>query len=154
MATHSSVLAWRIPGTGEPAGLPSMESQSRTHLKRLSSSSSSNKVPSKSEILWLALDPVIESWELLISTACRKLGVSRIITWALAVRELLSVVFCVHKNRKRKKSDSTRFSKIVSTHSSHTHTHTHTHTITWFSSPSVSFFSICEQFMEFHLTSY
>ena len=24
MATHSSVLAWRIPGTGEPAGLPSM----------------------------------------------------------------------------------------------------------------------------------
>ena len=25
MATHSSVLAWRIPGTGEPGGLPSME---------------------------------------------------------------------------------------------------------------------------------
>ena len=24
-ATHSSVLAWRIPGTGEPGGLPSME---------------------------------------------------------------------------------------------------------------------------------
>ena len=22
MATHSSVLAWRIPGTGEPGGLP------------------------------------------------------------------------------------------------------------------------------------
>ena len=26
MATHSSVLAWRIPGTGEPDGLPSMRS--------------------------------------------------------------------------------------------------------------------------------
>ena len=26
MATHSSVLAWRIPGTGESGGLPSMES--------------------------------------------------------------------------------------------------------------------------------
>ena len=26
MATHSSILAWRIPGTGEPGGLPSMES--------------------------------------------------------------------------------------------------------------------------------
>ena len=25
MATHSSVLAWRIPGTGEPGGLLSME---------------------------------------------------------------------------------------------------------------------------------
>ena len=24
MATHSSVLAWRIPETGEPGGLPSM----------------------------------------------------------------------------------------------------------------------------------
>ena len=38
MATHSSVLAWRIPGTGEPGGLPSMGSQSWTQLKRLSSS--------------------------------------------------------------------------------------------------------------------
>ena len=28
MATHSSVLAWRIPGTGEPGGLPSMGSHS------------------------------------------------------------------------------------------------------------------------------
>ena len=25
MATHSSILAWRIPGTEEPGGLPSME---------------------------------------------------------------------------------------------------------------------------------
>ena len=24
MATHSSILAWRIPGTGEPVGLPSV----------------------------------------------------------------------------------------------------------------------------------
>ena len=39
MATHSSVLAWRIPETGEPGGLPSMGSQSQTRLKRLSSSS-------------------------------------------------------------------------------------------------------------------
>ena len=30
MATHSSVLVWRIPGTGEPGGLPSMGSQSDT----------------------------------------------------------------------------------------------------------------------------
>ena len=40
MATHSSVLAWRIPGTGEPGGLPSMGLHSQTQLKRLSSSSS------------------------------------------------------------------------------------------------------------------
>ena len=42
MATHSSVLTWRIPGTREPGGLPSMALQSRTRLKRLSSSSSSS----------------------------------------------------------------------------------------------------------------
>ena len=31
MATHSSVLAWRIPGTGEPGGLPSVESHRVRH---------------------------------------------------------------------------------------------------------------------------
>ena len=31
MATHSSILAWRIPGMGEPGGLPSMGSQRVRH---------------------------------------------------------------------------------------------------------------------------
>ena len=31
MATHSSVLAWRIPGMGEPGGLPSMGSHRGGH---------------------------------------------------------------------------------------------------------------------------
>ena len=31
MATHSGVLAWRIPGTGDPGGLPSMESHRVRH---------------------------------------------------------------------------------------------------------------------------
>ena len=45
MAPHSSALAWRIPGTGEPGGLPAMGSQqSRTRLKRLSSSSRASLV--------------------------------------------------------------------------------------------------------------
>ena len=49
MATHSSVLAWRIPGTGEPwwAAVYGV-AQSRTQLKRLSSSSSSCSVVSDS----------------------------------------------------------------------------------------------------------
>ena len=46
MATHSSVLAWRISGTGEPGGLPSYGvAQSRTQLKRLSSSSTGEEDP-------------------------------------------------------------------------------------------------------------
>ena len=31
MATHSSILAWRIPGTEEPDGLPSMGSHRVGH---------------------------------------------------------------------------------------------------------------------------
>ena len=31
MAAHSSILAWRIPGTGEPGGLPSMGSHRVGH---------------------------------------------------------------------------------------------------------------------------
>ena len=42
MVTHSSVLAWRIPGPGEPGGAAVYGvAQSRTRLKRLSSNSSS-----------------------------------------------------------------------------------------------------------------
>ena len=32
MASHSSVLAWRIPGMGEPGGLPSMGSHRVGHV--------------------------------------------------------------------------------------------------------------------------
>ena len=53
MATHSSVLAWRIPGTGEPGGLPSMGSHRVWRLKRLSSSSMCSVV-SDSVTLWTA----------------------------------------------------------------------------------------------------
>jgi len=33
MATHSSILAWRIPGTEKPGGLLSMESQSNKYKR-------------------------------------------------------------------------------------------------------------------------
>ena len=39
MATHSSVLAWRVPGTGEPEAAVYGVAQSWTRLKQLSSSS-------------------------------------------------------------------------------------------------------------------
>ena len=60
MATHSSVLTWRIPGTAEPGRLLSMGSQSRTRLKCLSSSntwtsliSSGNYLVSKTIVMYL-----------------------------------------------------------------------------------------------------
>ena len=48
MVTHSSILAWRIPGMEEPAGQQHRlfgVAQSQTQLKTLSSSSSSNTIP-------------------------------------------------------------------------------------------------------------
>ena len=45
MTTHSSVLAWRIPGTGGSWAAIYGVAQSRTRLKRLSSSSRASLVP-------------------------------------------------------------------------------------------------------------
>ena len=58
MAPHSSTLAWRIPGMGEPDGLPSYGvTQSRTQLKRLSSSSPVLTGPSDSSFSLAPLRP-------------------------------------------------------------------------------------------------
>ena len=54
MATHSSILAWIIPGTEEPGGLPSIGShKSQTWLKRLSSNS-----PQTEQFFSLILDKI------------------------------------------------------------------------------------------------
>ena len=74
MSTHSSVLAWRIPGMGKPGGLPSMEShKSRTRLKQLSSSSSSSSrilikpfTPNDWAILWQDKSPQKDHWILVL----------------------------------------------------------------------------------------
>ena len=45
MATHSSIIAWRIPGTGEPGGLPSMGSHRVGHdWSNLAAAAASGKV--------------------------------------------------------------------------------------------------------------
>ena len=61
MATHYSVLAWRIAGTEEPGGLPSVGLQSRTRLKRLSSSRC---------ILTISLSVVLKPYQYLCHWAC------------------------------------------------------------------------------------
>ena len=53
MAAHSSVLAWRIPGTGSLVGCLLWVAQSRTRLKRLSSSRLQN--PCNFALFWNVL---------------------------------------------------------------------------------------------------
>ena len=50
MATHSSVLAWRIPWTEEPGRLQSMGSQSRTRLKQHSINRNEMLTQAKTEL--------------------------------------------------------------------------------------------------------
>ena len=64
MATHSSVPAWRIPGIGEPGGLPSLGSQSQTRLKPLSNSSSSSSSSSPFEEKAMAPYSSTLAWEI------------------------------------------------------------------------------------------
>ena len=53
MATHSSVLAWRIPGTGEPSGLPSMGSHRVRHDWRdLTAAAGKNTAVGSHSLLW------------------------------------------------------------------------------------------------------
>ena len=59
MATHSSGLAWRIPGAGEPGGLPSMGLH--TQLKRLRSSSKLKKKILPFATTWMDLEGIMLS---------------------------------------------------------------------------------------------
>ena len=59
MATHSSVLAWRIPGTVEPDRLPSRVAQSQTRLKRLSNLAVHNTIKNISRAV-----SVLQTWHI------------------------------------------------------------------------------------------
>ena len=53
MATHSSVLAWRIPGTGEPGGLRSMGSHRVGHDRSdLAAAAAADNVSTPKEFLF------------------------------------------------------------------------------------------------------
>ena len=80
MATHSSVLAWRIPGKGGEEGVGggslwaavSGVTQSRTQLKRLSSSSSTFDLQTQGR-KWKRTAPAAAvSWPFLIQVLCQK----------------------------------------------------------------------------------
>ena len=93
MATHSNVLAWKTPGTGEPGGLPCMGLQSRTQLKQFSSSSSSRNniadFPGGSVIkIWLPMQQMqVQSLALEDSLEKEMATHSRILAWEISRTE-------------------------------------------------------------------
>ena len=67
MATHSSVLAWRIPGTGEPGGLLSTGSHRVGHnlsdLAAAAAAAAAAFSPRNKEFGWEADGPLGSTWE-------------------------------------------------------------------------------------------
>ena len=55
MATHSSILAWRIPGTEEPGGLPSM-AQSRTESDKTEATQQQQQQTEESKLSYLNIE--------------------------------------------------------------------------------------------------
>ena len=67
MATHSSILAWRIPWTEKPGGLQSVGSQSRTRLKQLGNGNSSSYNSRRFASLSLCYEQLVVSITLLLA---------------------------------------------------------------------------------------
>ena len=89
MATHSSVLAWRIPGTGEPGGLPSLGSHRVGH--------------DWSDLAAAAAAAVVESKEVKIQgekTRESRLKTNKDKTWALGEKN--NATGSLKNNRKSK----------------------------------------------------
>ena len=63
MAIHSSILAWEIPWTEEPDRLQSMESQSRTRLKKLSAAPTALRIQSLPQGIYLTTKIPIKQGE-------------------------------------------------------------------------------------------
>ena len=91
MTTHSSVLAWRIPETGEPGGLPSMGSHRVGHDWSDLPSSSGCHPPASLPSVWGGASPQLASSSLVFAQSF-VLWASPALPWVRAFRrEVLSL---------------------------------------------------------------
>ena len=85
MATHSSGLAWRIPGTGEPGGLPSMGSRRVGHnWSDLAAAAASSQA---------ALSAVTTILNFLFNIICFEIVIFERLQWYQTIHSLLGLVF-------------------------------------------------------------
>ena len=71
MATHSSILAWRIPWTEEPGGLQStgLQSWTRQHRCTWTSTSINNRLLSAQDWFLFCLPAFAQAWDSLLQTS-------------------------------------------------------------------------------------
>ena len=114
MATHSSVLAWRIPGTAEPGGLPSMGSHRVGHdWSNSAAAAASEDIAAEFGHLW-----VISTFLPLAAGATLRSAFT--VKWIWTLRHLL-LGLIGKRNRKVKRKGI--FSSLVISANSLTHAH-------------------------------
>ena len=94
MATHSNVLAWRIPGTGEPGGLPSTGSHRVGH----DWSDLAAAAAATNENLGILIDNVIDIFYILtifFSLFCQLLKVLKFLTFQCVFDNSIWTVNCL-----------------------------------------------------------
>ena len=88
MATHSRVLAWRIPETGEPGGLPSMGSHRVGHDWSNLAAAAASSLDDKESSLCVVVFPLcgIVHFTLRASWMCISYGTFHILCWFYGCR--------------------------------------------------------------------
>ena len=100
MATHSSILAWRIPWTEEPGGLHSMGSQSRTQLSDFTFTETTKVMWNTDSYNEMGHMPTQGSYHSPATTdsshRCRAGLYNCCVYWTVAIRGPLSWALCRH----------------------------------------------------------
>ena len=95
MATHSSILAWRIPWTEEPGGLQSMESQrirhDSLHFTKLYVSTPKSELPT-----FIAPLQMVKAWREKVTNYANELTINRclspVISWQCSHSSIFSLI--------------------------------------------------------------
>ena len=98
MATHSSVLAWRIPGMGEPGGLPSMGSHKVGHNWNDLAAAAAAKLEGKENTKKSPKPMLLRKWVNIINNYLRKSPTQHV---AIIIWKFWSVV--------KKRNSTTKF---------------------------------------------
>ena len=131
MATHSSVLAWRIPGTGEPGRLPSMGSHRVRHDWSNLVAAAANYFPrwlSGKESTRQCRGPRRWSFSPWVGKIPRRRKLQLTLVFLSGKSHGQRSLACYNPWGGKKSQDTTEWACARARTHTQTHTHTHTHT--------------------------
>ena len=96
MATHSSVLAWRIPGTGQPGGLPSVGSDTTEATQQQQQQSLIDQMMSIFQVVFNFFNNVLQPSVYKCSTVLLNVFLSVLFLMLLQIKFFVIAFFIVH----------------------------------------------------------